>query len=287
MDKPEWIKVEAPRSESYSRMRSILKRHGLNTVCSSARCPNMGECWEQGTATFMILGNMCTRRCKFCSVAKGIPMLPDKDEPKRLAEVVQDLGLKHVVITSVTRDDLADGGAFLFADVIRMLKKSLPMVMVEVLIPDFGGSNESLHVVIDERPDVLGHNMETVQRLYTQVRRGADYIRSLRLLSNAKDAGLTTKSGFMVGLGETKEEVLELIADLRGVGCDILTIGQYLQPDKRSLPVIEYIPPEIFDRWRDFALELGFGRVASGPLIRSSYHAAEMAAKLSTEVAGV
>ncbi|NQT46949.1 MAG: lipoyl synthase [Candidatus Omnitrophica bacterium] len=285
MDKPKWIKVKAPKSESHSRMRSILKRHGLKTVCTSARCPNMGECWEQGTATFMILGDTCTRRCKFCSVNKGTPAPPDRDEPRRLAEVVGDMGLNHAVITSVTRDDLADGGASLFADIIRILKRSVPMTSVEVLIPDFGGSKESLKTVIDERPDILGHNMETVHRLYGQVRRGANYARSLRLLNDAKEAGLTTKSGFMVGLGETKEEVLELIADLKGVSCDILTIGQYLQPDKKFLSVVEYIRPEIFDQWKSFALELGFRQVASGPLVRSSYHAAEMVPELSTEVA--
>jgi lipoic acid synthetase len=246
----------------------------LHTVCEEARCPNLGECWSRGTATFMILGDVCTRACGFCAVRTGLPgRPPDPDEPRRVAEAVARMGLRHAVVTSVNRDDQPDGGAGIFADTIREIRALVPGCAVEVLVPDFKGRWDALRVVLDARPDVLNHNVETVPRLYRQARAGASFPRSLELLKRSKDEGLLTKSGVMVGLGEERSEVEETIRAIRGSGTDVLTVGQYLRPSPRHLPVARYYTPEDFEALRAFALALGFAHVESGPLVRSSYHA--------------
>ncbi|MGE5558121.1 MAG: lipoyl synthase [Bacillota bacterium] len=275
--KPEWLKIKVRAGSNKTAVESLLARLSLHTVCEEAGCPNLMECFHRRTATFMILGNRCTRRCAFCGVGKGLPAPPDPGEPARIAQAIRELGLKHAVITSVTRDDLSDGGAGHFSATIRAIRKDCPGVGIEVLIPDFQGNTARLFLVTDARPDILNHNVETVPRLYPEVRPGASYLRSLKVLENAKKTagGLLTKSGLMVGLGENEGEVYEVMRDLKMAGCDILTIGQYLAPSKEHYPVYEYIHPRIFQRYRRAAEELGFKHTASGPFVRSSYHAEE------------
>jgi lipoic acid synthetase len=275
--RPEWLKAPAPAGENYRELKALVERLQLHTVCESAACPNLGECWNQRTATFMILGNFCTRRCGFCAVQKGVPLEVDYDEPRRVAEACASLGLRYAVITSVNRDDRKDGGAELFAMTIRAIRERIAGCRVEVLIPDLQGSAEALQVVMDARPDVLNHNIETVPRLYRQVRLGARYERSLELLAAAKRMApaIPTKSGLMVGLGETAAEVIEVLRDLRAHGVEIATIGQYLRPTPKHLPVLRHVPPAEFEEYRRAGLEMGFTHVESGPLVRSSYHASE------------
>jgi len=272
---PQWLKVRAPQGANYLRLRSLLREGELHTVCEEAHCPNLGECWENGTATFMILGNVCTRRCGFCAVTTGRPTGLDFMEPDRVAMTVRELGLKHVVITSVNRDDLPDGGAFIFAQCIRKIRQQVPGCRVEVLIPDFQGVWSALETVMEASPDILNHNTESVPRLYKMVRPKAIYTRSLELLRRAKELrpnGLT-KSGVMVGLGETKEEIAQVLEDLRKVNCDIITIGQYLRPSPQHLPLVRFYHPDEFAELKAIGLNLGFRHVESGPLVRSSYHA--------------
>ena len=277
--KPEWLRRKLPDPEPLNKMRALLQRHGLNTVCQGALCPNQGECFGQGTATFLILGKTCTRNCTFCAIpTEERPPAPDPDEPRRIARAAAELGLKHVVITSVTRDDLEDGGASHFARTVEALRKINPEIVVEVLIPDFLGSKAALKQVMDSAPDILNHNLETVPRLYPVVRPQAVYSRSLDLLQRAKGmapAGIT-KSGLMLGLGEEREEVRRAMADLREVSCDLLTLGQYLRPSGRHHPVVRYVPPEEFEELRVEGEKLGFKAVFSAPLVRSSFHAAEI-----------
>lgn len=274
---PSWIKRRFPPQEEWEDVQKLLRTLALHTVCESARCPNIGECFRRGTATFLILGNVCTRSCRFCAVEKGVPKPLDPEEPERVAEAAKRLNLKHVVVTSVTRDDLPDGGAHHFAATIAALRRVLPQATVEVLVPDFQGKEEALDVVLAARPHVLNHNVETVPRLYPFVRPQADYVRSLWLLGRVKDKApdVLTKSGLMVGLGETRAEVEGVLHDLRDVRCDIVTIGQYLRPSMRHLPVAAYLPPEEFEYYREYGLRLGFLGVASGPFVRSSYRAEE------------
>lgn len=271
--KPEWLRIRVQSGGNYSEVENILKDLSLNTVCEEANCPNKMECFNRKTATFMILGRICTRNCTFCNVEKNKPQPVDEDEPMHVAKAVRELNLRHVVITSVTRDDLPDGGADHFARVINEIKKLDKKVTVEVLIPDFKGSIEALNKVADAMPEVINHNVETVPRLYPSVRPMAVYKRSLKLLDNVKNRNskIFTKSGIMLGLGENKEEVIEVLKDLRDVDCDFLTIGQYLAPSKKHHPVIEYVHPDIFEEYENKAYELGFKYVASGPLVRSSY----------------
>ncbi len=273
--RPEWLRVRFPGGENYQDLKGLVGRLRLHTVCESARCPNIGECWEQRTATFMILGNLCTRACGFCAVPHGRPEELDTDEPRRVAEAVAQMGLDYAVVTSVNRDDLADGGAGIFAATIRALRDRVPGCKVEVLIPDFRGNWEALATVVRARPDVLNHNTETVPRLYRQVRRGALYERSLELFVRAKqmDSSLPLKSGLMVGLGETHEEILEVLRDLRAQQVDILTVGQYLQPTIQHLPVVRYYHPDEFAEIKRAGEAMGFRHVEAGPLVRSSYHA--------------
>ena len=273
--KPEWLKARVPGGENYSRLKSLIDKSRLHTVCEEARCPNMGECWNSGTATFMILGDVCTRSCGFCAVKTGRPEFLDKDEPRRVGEAVEIMKLRHAVITSVNRDELFDGGAQIFADTIREIRSRVPACRIEVLIPDFVGSEQALNIVLDAQPDILNHNTETVPRLYKSVRPQAHYNRSLELLFRAKQKGFLTKSGLMLGLGETIEEVIDTMSDLREVECDILTLGQYLQPTQSHLPVERYVHPEEFAMLKQRGLEMGFRYIESGPLVRSSYHAAE------------
>ena len=277
MERPEWLKVRATLGENYRQLKGLLRGLGLHSVCEEALCPNIYECFEAHTATFLILGDVCTRRCSFCAIANGRPADLDREEPQRVARAAQVLGLRHVVVTSVTRDDLPDGGAAIFAETIVRLREYVPDCSIEVLIPDFGGSRSALEQVMVARPDILNHNVETVPRLYRRVRPSARYYRSLELLQRAKemDASVLTKSGLMVGLGETWEEILGVLADLRRADCDIATIGQYLRPTsaQRHLPVEKYYPPAEFQRLKEEALAVGFRAVESGPLVRSSYHA--------------
>ena len=273
--KPEWLKARVPGGENYSRLKSLIDKSRLHTVCEEARCPNMGECWNSGTATFMILGDTCTRSCGFCAVKTGRPEFLDKDEPRRVGEAVEIMKLRHAVITSVNRDELFDGGAQLFADTIKEIRSRVPACRIEVLIPDFVGSEQALNIVLDAQPDILNHNTETVPRLYKTVRPQAHYNRSLELLFRAKQKGFLTKSGLMLGLGETIDEVIDTMSDLREVECDILTLGQYLQPTQSHLPVKRYVRPEEFAMLKQRGLEMGFRYIESGPLVRSSYHAAE------------
>jgi lipoyl synthase len=277
--KPDWLKVKAPGSPSYLRLKSLLKDLQLNTVCEEARCPNIGECWGHGTATFMILGDVCTRACSYCAVAHGRPAAIDVDEPARVANAIRTLNLNYVVITSVDRDDVADGGASIFAETIRQTRAKLPDCRIEVLIPDFQGHEAALQTVLDARPDVLNHNTETVPRLYRMARSGGRYSRTLELLERARRYApdIPTKTGVMVGLGETRDELLATFRDLRGVGCGILTVGQYLRPTPEHAEMVRYYHPDEFADLKQVALELGFVHVESGPLVRSSYHAHETA----------
>ena len=277
--KPEWLKVRAPGSENYLRLRGIMRDLKLNTVCEDAHCPNIGECWHHGTATFMILGDICTRACTYCAVAHGRPATLDIDEPRRVGEAVEKMGLKYAVITSVDRDDLPDGGAGIYADTIRDIKRRLPDCRVEVLIPDFKGEESSLRTVLDARPDVLNHNTETVPRLYRAVRSGGKYSRLLELLDRSRSYApdIPTKTGMMMGLGEEHDEVIEVFRDLRKVGVSILTLGQYLRPSTDHAVMTRYYHPDEFKELKRIALGLGFVHVEAGPLVRSSYHAHEQA----------
>lgn len=271
--RPEWLKVRAPGGESYSRIRKMMRSKSLHTVCEEAHCPNIGECWNCGTATFMILGDTCTRNCRFCAVRSGKMSEPDCEEPRNIAESIKQMGLKHAVITSVTRDDLSDGGSGIWAQTIIETKKINPETTVEVLIPDFKGDEDALYRVLEAKPDILNHNVETVPRLYSRVRPQADYQTSLELLRRAKNRGFRTKSGIMVGLGEKKDEIFDVMKDLRQNKVEILTIGQYLQPSKKHLPVDRFVSPDEFKEYKRFGMEIGFGYVESAPLVRSSYHA--------------
>jgi lipoic acid synthetase len=271
--RPDWLKVKVPLGENFSRLKGLMGHQNLHTVCEEARCPNMGECWNAGTATFMILGDTCTRSCGFCAVKTGRPTGLDLEEPFRIAEAIRSMGIRHAVITSVNRDELPDGGAAIFAETIRQVRLVNPSIKIEVLIPDFRGVEWALEIVVDAHPDILNHNTETVPRLYQTVRPQAKYLRSLELLERAKKKGMVTKSGLMLGLGEKPEEVLEVMRDLRQVQCDVLTLGQYLQPTKEHLPVDRYVPPDEFRMFKEWGVEMGFRHVESGPLVRSSYHA--------------
>ena len=276
--KPPWLKKRLPPFEDLAKVKSILDSADLHTVCEEARCPNLGECFSKGTATLLILGRICTRNCGFCAVEHGVSAPPDEGEPEKVAQAVKKMGLHYVVITSVTRDDLPDGGAVHFAKTIQAIRALDREIKIEVLIPDFKGDLSSLVTVLKEGPDVLNHNIETIPRLYQEVRPQADYGRSLYLLRRAKerDPQTLTKSGFMLGLGETEKEIFLLLKDLSDVGCDFLTIGQYLQPRPDRLPVVRYIPPEEFEEYKKIGKEMGFKSVASGPFVRSSFHAAQM-----------
>ena len=273
--KPPWLIKRLPPTAAISEVRSLLRQQSLHTVCENAKCPNLGECFSRRTATFLILGDVCTRHCRYCAIASGRPAPLDPEEPERVAETAANLGLRHVVVTSVTRDDLPDGGAGHFAATIRAIRGRCPSATIEVLIPDFGGSQADLQTVLEARPDVLNHNVETVPRLFPTVRPQGDYVRSLELLSRAKEGlpGGFTKSGLMVGIGETEEEVTGVMRDLRAVGCDIFTVGQYLRPSKAHLEVEKYYRPEAFDRMKTEGEAMGFLLVASGPFVRSSYNA--------------
>jgi len=273
--RPDWLKVKLPGGESYNRLKSLVRERNLHTVCQDARCPNIGECWGKGTATFLILGEICTRACGFCAVKTGLPPEYDCGEPERIAAAIRKMELKYAVITSVDRDDLDDGGARIFAETIRRTKTVCPEIRVEVLIPDFRGKDEALRTVVEAGPDVLGHNVETVPRLYRSVRPGSRYRRSLDVLLHAKEMApdIFTKSSLMLGLGENRAEILGVLNDLRGAGVDIVTLGQYLQPTRDNLPVEKFYTPKEFDAYRDYAYSIGFRSVASGPLVRSSYHA--------------
>ena len=271
--KPDWLRVKLPTGKEYLHVRKTVDAHKLHTICESGNCPNMGECWGAGTATFMILGNVCTRSCGFCAVATGKPLAVDVKEPERVANSVKLMNVKHCVITSVDRDDLQDGGAGIWVETIKAIKKISPDTKFETLIPDFKGEWHNLQLVLDAKPDVLSHNLETVRRLTKQVRVQAKYDRSLEVLRRAKESGLRTKSGIMLGMGEMETEIIDSMDDLRTVGCDVLTLGQYLQPTKQHLPVVEFIHPDQFAKLREIALGKGFMYVESGPLVRSSYHA--------------
>ena len=281
--KPAWLKAKAPVGENFHNLKKLARSLGLHTVCESAQCPNIGECWNHRTATFMLLGDICTRRCGFCAVPKGKPGPIDTDEPRRVAEAVATLGLRHAVVTSVNRDDDNLGGARIFAETIRQIREVSPECRVEVLIPDFQGLDDALKIVLDARPDVLNHNIETVPRLYRPVRSGARYERTLRLLENAKkfSPGMVTKSGVMVGLGETITELVDVFRDLGSRGVDILTVGQYLRPSRDHLPIARFYTPDEFGYLKQEALRFGFRHVESGPLVRSSYHAHEQAESTS------
>jgi lipoyl synthase len=277
--KPEWLKARAPMGENYHQLKRLARQLDLHTVCESAQCPNIGECWNHRTATFMLLGDLCTRRCGFCAVPKGKPLAIDFDEPRRVAEAVAALGLKHTVITSVNRDDDNIGAATVFAETIREVRRQSPGCQVEVLIPDFQGREDALKIVLQARPEVLNHNTETVPRLYRAVRSGARYERTLKLLENVKRfaPGMVSKTGVMVGIGESTDELLEVFRDLATVKVDILTIGQYLRPSRDHLPITRYYHPDEFRFMKEEALKMGFRHVESGPLVRSSYHAHEQA----------
>lgn len=271
--KPDWLKIELPTGKNYTHVRKLVDEYKLHTICESGKCPNKGECWGAGTATFMILGNTCTRSCSFCAVATGRPPEYDEQEPQRVAEAIKLMQVKHAVITSVNRDELKDKGAFIWAETIRQVKKQSPETTIETLIPDFKALWDLLYEVIDERPEVVSHNMETVERLYRIVRPQAKYERSLEQIKRTKERGLRTKTGIMLGLGETDEELFKAMDDLVENGCDVLTLGQYLQPTKNHLEVKEYVHPDKFKMFKEVGLEKGFDFVESGPLVRSSYHA--------------
>ena len=271
--KPKWLKVKLPTGDAYKKVRNLVSEHKLNTICESGNCPNMGECWGAGTATFMILGNVCTRSCGFCAVATGKPEKVDVFEPGRVANSVKLMKEKHAVITSVDRDDLSDGGSEIWVSTVKAIRRQSPSTTLETLIPDFAGNWKNLQNIIDVAPEIVSHNIETVRRLTKTIRVQAKYNRSLELLLRLKQGGMKTKSGLMLGLGETHEEVLETLDDLRSVNVDIVTLGQYLQPTPKHAPVDEFISPEKFDEYKKYGLKLGFKYVESGPLVRSSYHA--------------
>ena len=271
--KPSWLRVKLPTGEEYKKVRELVSEHQLHTICESGNCPNMGECWGAGTATFMILGNVCTRSCGFCAVSTGKPLTFDSTEPMRVAESVRLMGVKHCVITSVDRDDLPDGGSIVWAETVKAVRRLSPETTLETLIPDFMGKWENLQRIVDVAPEIVSHNLETVRRLTKSVRIQAKYDRSLEVLRRLKKAGMKTKSGVMLGLGETEEEVLECMDDLRSVGVDVLTLGQYLQPTPAHLAVQDFVTPEQFEKYERIGLEKGFRFVESGPLVRSSYHA--------------
>lgn len=272
LKKPNWLRVKLPTGEGYRHVRGLVDTHKLHTICESGNCPNMGECWGAGTATFMILGNICTRSCGFCAVATGKPLPPDWDEPQRVAEAIYLMKVKHAVITSVDRDELKDGGSIIWANTIKAVRQLNPETTLETLIPDFRGQWENLQNVIDVAPEVVSHNIETVERLTKQVRIQAKYHRSMEVLRRLKDGGMRTKSGIMLGLGETKEEVLQTMQDLADNGLDVLTIGQYLQPTPKHLPVVRFVHPDEFAEYREAGYKMGLDFVESGPLVRSSYH---------------
>jgi lipoyl synthase len=271
--KPHWLKINLPKGDNFLKVKGIIAEQALHTICSSGKCPNMGECWNAGTATFMILGEICTRSCKFCATKTGKPLPVDENEPEKIALSVKHLNLKHVVITSVDRDDLPDGGAAIWASTVRKVKELNPGITIETLVPDFGGNPDQLQLVINSNPDIISHNLETVRRLTPQVRSAAQFDRSLGVLRQITISGLRAKSGIMVGLGETEAEVIETMDELRKVNCSIFTIGQYLQPTQAHLSVSEYIHPDQFEKYRLAGLEKGFTHVESKPLVRSSYHA--------------
>lgn len=270
---PKWIKGQLPKGDEYTKVKKLVNDQKLHTVCEEANCPNLGECWSRGTATFMILGDTCTRACKFCNVKTGRPTELDLDEPRRVAESIHSMKLRHAVITSVNRDELLDGGACIFAELLRQSHQLSPNTNLELLIPDFMGDRKSCQIVFDEKPDILNHNLETVPRLYRDVRPSAVYGRSLNVLSWAKEAGLRTKSGMMLGLGEALDEVRDVMRDLRAIDCDILTLGQYLRPTEWHLPIERFVHPDEFEELKQDGLKMGFKHVESGPLVRSSYHA--------------
>lgn len=271
--KPKWLRVKLPTGENYRKVRALVDEHKLHTICESGNCPNMGECWGEGTATFMILGNICTRSCGFCAVHTGKPEEADPFEPGRVANSVKTMRVKHAVITSVDRDDLKDGGSTIWAQTVRAIRNQSPGTTLETLIPDFAGNWENLQAIIDVAPEIVSHNLETVRRLTKQVRIQAKYDRSLEVLFRLKKGGMRTKSGIMLGLGETDEEIIETMEDLRSVQVDIITLGQYLQPTAKHLPIAEFVTPERFEKYRLLGIEMGFRYVESGPLVRSSYHA--------------
>ncbi len=273
LKKPDWLKIKLPGGTNFTRVKEIVEGNKLHTICSSGNCPNMGECWNAGTATFMILGDICTRSCRFCATKTGRPLPADPGEPLRVAESIKMMNLRHCVITSVDRDDLADGGAVQWSDTIRQIKTINPGVTIEVLIPDFNGNTGHLDLIINEKPDIISHNLETVKRLTPAIRSAARYDRSLQVLKHIAASGLTAKSGIMVGIGETETEVLETMDDLLVAGVKIMTIGQYLRPTLEHLPVEEYVTPEIFEKYRLAGIERGFRYIESRPLVRSSYHA--------------
>ena len=284
--RPNWLRIKLSTGKNFNEIKGILRENKLYTVCEEALCPNIGECFEQRTATFLILGDTCTRQCGFCAVKKGSPFGVDEEEPLRIAEAVKKMKLQYVVITSVTRDDLADGGASVYAQAIQCIREYVKDCMVEVLIPDFGGSSDSLEIVLNARPDILNHNIETVQKLYSLVRPIADYKRSLKLLKNAKETvnELTTKSGLMLGLGEEWNEIISVMQAIRDVGCDMLTLGQYLSPKRNALPIRRYYTPEEFEMLKVEGARMGFLHVESGPLVRSSYHAKAQLDSLAAKV---
>jgi lipoyl synthase len=271
--KPDWLKIKIPSGKEYVKVKDIVNRHQLHTICTSGLCPNMADCWGRGTATFMILGDICTRSCKFCATKTGRPLPPNPDEPANLAESIRLMNLKHCVVTSVDRDDLPDGGAGHWAQTILEIKNQNPNTTIEALIPDFGGNHQHIKKILDARPEVISHNLETVRRLTPQVRSAAKYDRSLHVIKQIADSGITAKSGIMAGLGETNEEVLQTMHDLITAGCSVMTIGQYLQPTLNHLPVEKYVHPDQFAEWKQAGLEMGFRFVESQPLVRSSYHA--------------
>ena len=271
--KPKWLRVKLPTGENYKKVRSLVDEHKLHTICESGNCPNMGECWGAGTATFMILGNICTRSCGFCAVKTGRPEKVDEFEPGKVAHSVKTMGIKHAVITSVDRDDLKDGGANIWAQTVRAIRKQSPETTMETLIPDFAGKWENLQIIIDAAPEIVSHNLETVRRLTKEVRIQAKYDRSLEVLFRLKKGGMKTKSGIMLGIGETHEEIIEAMEDLRSVNVDILTLGQYLQPTQKHLPIHEFVTPERFMEYKELGSKMGFKFVESGPLVRSSYRA--------------
>jgi len=275
--KPDWLKVKFTVNNDFTELAKIVGENHLHTVCQSARCPNQSDCWQRRTATLMILGDTCTRNCRFCAVEPGKPAPINPEEPVRVGHAVKLMGLKYAVITSVTRDDLPDGGAAIWAETIREIRRQNPDSKIEVLIPDFRGHTEALETVLRAHPDILGHNLETVPALYPVARPQADYRQSLRVITESKKRGAVTKTGIMVGLGETREQVVELMRDALAAGCDILTIGQYLQPTKNHLPVVQYVAPDEFKAYEETGLELGFRAVFAGPLVRSSFHAEEIA----------
>ncbi len=273
LKKPDWLRVKLPTGKEYLHVRKLVDTHKLHTICESGNCPNMGECWGAGTATFMILGNICTRSCGFCAVATGRPLAIDEKEPERVAESVKLMNVKHCVITSVDRDELKDGGSMIWAETVRAIRRASPQTTMETLIPDFRGQWENLQRIIDVHPEIVSHNLETVRRLTRQVRIQAKYERSLEVLKRLKAGGMKTKSGIMLGLGETQQEVLETMDDLVAVGLDVMTLGQYLQPTRKHLPVKEFIHPDVFAFYKTEGLRKGLRYVESGPLVRSSYHA--------------